>query len=281
VRALNSGADWIVAQALLLGPYRPLTVADTLLVRGETERPVVDRCAALLMRLLELDLALKYVQSGARNVLLLDGSLYAELPHLLYALSVSGYEDMPLVLLQRYLDLFDHCREQGVLLLGLAKSARSAVLGRVIMDAECKSLRPDGAAGEAATGMPDSASHADPAMQPSGSRAATPGCNGLPTDGELLHRWAHGAGFTTPVLLGLASFGHRKPPVANDPAALADQFRDGQLSRGERRAVLARLRDAPAIVTLYLRLAPGEDAIRVDVPASAFDGEILSRRQAF
>jgi hypothetical protein len=49
VRALNSGADWIVAQALLLGPYRPLTVADTLLVRGETERPVVDRCGAVLM----------------------------------------------------------------------------------------------------------------------------------------------------------------------------------------------------------------------------------------
>jgi hypothetical protein len=95
----------------------------------------------------------------------------------------------------------------------------------------------------------------------------------LPTDGELLHRWAHGAGFTTPVLLGLASFGHRTPPLVNDPAALADQFRDGQLSRRERRAVLERLRDAPAIATFYLRLAPGEDAIRVDVPASALKGK--------
>jgi hypothetical protein len=272
VRALNSGADWIVAQALLLGPYGPLTVADTLLARGEIERPVVDRCAALLMRSLELTLALKYVQSSTGNLLLLDGSLYAELPHLLYALSISGYEDMPLVVLQRYLDLFDHCQEQGVLLLGLAKSARSAVLGRVIMHPEFKSLRPDGAADQAATGASNSASYADPVMQPSGSRVAIPGCNGVPTDAELLHRWAHGAGFTNPVLLGWSSFGHRISPVVNDPTALAGQFPDGQLSRGERRAVLERLRDAPAIATFYLRLAPGEDAIRVDVPASAFDG---------
>src|SRR5919201_270491 len=179
VRALNSGADWIVAQALLLGPYRPLTVADTLLVRGETERPAVDRCAALLMRSLELDLALKYVQSGAGNFLLLDGSLYAELPHLLYALSVSGYEDIPLVVLQRYLDLFDRCDEQGVLLLGLAKSARSAVLGRVIIHPACNSVRLAEAAGEVVTRVPDSPSFTDPVMKPSSLRVAIPGCNGL------------------------------------------------------------------------------------------------------
>jgi hypothetical protein len=135
IRALNIGADWIIAQALLIGPNGlRLSAVDTHLLRGEIERPAVDRCASLLMRSLELDLALKFVQSGAGNVLLLDGSLYADLPYLLYNLAIGGYEDFPFRVLERYLELFDLCQKRDVLLLGVAKSTRSTVLGRAILD---------------------------------------------------------------------------------------------------------------------------------------------------
>src|ERR1700692_1656066 len=41
IRALNIGADWIIAQALLIGPHGfRSSAADTLLLRGEIERPV-------------------------------------------------------------------------------------------------------------------------------------------------------------------------------------------------------------------------------------------------
>lgn len=281
VRALNSGADWVVAQALLLGPDGlHLTAADTILLRGEIERPAVDRCAALVMRALELDLALKFAQSGSGDLLLLDGSLYADLPHLLYSLAVPGREDLPLLVLQRYLDLFACCQERGILLLGLAKSARSTVLGRAILDGgPQRSQQPASrATQEAAT-----RAHAADALEAHpGADVAPPGAAladlsgwngayaGLPTDSEILHRWTAGAGYCTPVLLGTASFGHRRGPVTHDPAALAEHFGDGQFSPAERRDILRRLSTAPAIGTFYVRLAPGEDALRVDALASAF-----------
>ena len=125
IRALSSGADWVIAQALLIGPHGLRnSVVDTCLLRGEIERPTVDRYAALLMRSLELNLALKFVEGGGGHTLILDGSLYADLPYLLYRLAIRGYEDLPLKVLEQYLDLFDLCQKQGVLLLGISKSAR-------------------------------------------------------------------------------------------------------------------------------------------------------------
>src|SRR6266702_4111796 len=111
IRALSSGADWVIAQALLIGPngLRKSSV-DTLLLRGEIERPAVDRCAALLMRSLELDLALKFVESGDGHTLILDGSLYADLPYLLYRLAIGGYENLPLKVMEQYLELSTFAR---------------------------------------------------------------------------------------------------------------------------------------------------------------------------
>ena len=277
VRALNSGADWVIAQALLLGSDGlHLTTADTILLRGEIERPAVDRCAALLMRSLELDLALKFAQSGAGNLLLLDGSLYADLPHLLYGLAVPGREDLPLVVLRRYLDLFACCEARGILLLGLAKSARSTVLGRAILDGasgvavaqahDTQAMALGPVLGDALEGAPG----ADVAVLSPASHVRDSTFAGLPTDAEILHRWTSGAGFTRPVLLGTTSFGHRRGTVMTDPASLAKQVTGGQLSAAEQREILERLRTAPAIGTFYARLAPGEDALRVDALAGAF-----------
>ncbi|HEX6819335.1 MAG TPA: DNA double-strand break repair nuclease NurA [Ktedonobacterales bacterium] len=281
LRALNSGTDWVVAQALLVGPDGlRLAAADTILLRGEIERPAVDRCAALVMRALELGLALKFAQSGSGNLLLLDGSLYADLPHLLYSLAVPGREDLPLLVLQRYLDLFACCQAREILLLGLAKSARSTVLGRAILDGGSQQThRPashataEGATGSLAADALETVPNADVApplptlTNPSGWSGAYAG---LPTDAEILHRWTAGAGYCAPILLGTASFGHRRGPVTRDPGALAEHFGDGQFSAAERRDILRRLPTAPAIGTFYVRFAPGDDALRVDAPASAF-----------
>ena len=84
------------------------------------------------------------------------------------------------------------------------------------------------------------------------------------SDGALVHRFTEQrAGLSTPVLLGTWSF------------------------TGGSRALLERpeLADGPAIVSFFLRLAPFDDALRVDVPATlcgddtrlaALDGGLLA-----
>ncbi|HEU0001207.1 MAG TPA: DNA double-strand break repair nuclease NurA [Ktedonobacteraceae bacterium] len=277
IRALSSGADWVIAQALLIGSnglYK--SAVDTILLRGEIERPAVDRCATLLMRSLELELALKFVEGGDGQILILDGSLYADLPYLLYRLAIGGYEDLPLKVLEQYLELFDLCQKRGVLLLGISKSARSAVLGSALLD-ENRSLASPEQPGSGISKPPAADAQGDVEIPPgdavngkSQRRAMRSGMNGLPTDGELMHRWTKDTGLTDPVLLGSSSFG-RAGAIADEK--LTSQVKqvslEPQLSPDLQR-VMVRLSNAPAIGTFYVRLAPGDDALRVDALASTF-----------
>ena len=284
IRALSSGADWVIAQALLIGPNGlRKSAVDTILLRGEIERPAVDRCAALLMRSLELDLALKFVESGEGHTLILDGSLYAELPYLLYRLAIGGYEDLPLKVLEQYLELFDLCQKREVLLLGISKSARSAVLGQALLDgsrslASLVPQQPDSGTSkpvEADVQEDVEVSRGDSVNGKNQRRGMRSGMNGLPTDGELMHRWTKGAGLTDPVLLGSSSFG-RAGVIADEKltARIQQVLLEPQPSP-ELQRVLDRLSNAPAIGTFYIRLAPGDDALRVDALASTFGRDDL------
>ncbi|HET8839976.1 MAG TPA: DNA double-strand break repair nuclease NurA, partial [Ktedonobacteraceae bacterium] len=242
VRSLNIGSDWIVAQALLIGPdgWRD-SEGDTRIIRGDVEHPEVDRTASLLMRSLELDLALRFVQQKRGNVLLLDGSLYSDLPYLLYNLAIGGYEDLPHRVLEQYLDLFELCQQSEVLLLGVAKSTRSTIFGRALL------------------------------------RESFPG-SALPSDGELLYRWTEGCGLTSPVLLGSASFGHTSAPLIAQLAINTKQTiahahllstKIPDLSQEQFSRLQTKLLAAPAIGTFYARLAPGDDILRIDALASS------------
>ncbi len=284
IRALSSGADWVIAQALLIGPNGlRKSAVDTILLRGEIERPAVDRCAALLMRSLELDLALKFVESGEGHTLILDGSLYAELPYLLYRLAIGGYEDLPLKVLEQYLELFDLCQKREVLLLGISKSARSTVLGLALLDgsrslASLVPQQPDSGTSkllEADVQEDVEVSRGDSVNGKNQQRGMRSGMNGLPTDGELMHRWTKGAGLTDPVLLGSSSFG-RAGAIADEKltARIQQALLEPQLSPDLQR-VLDRLSNAPAIGTFYIRFAPGDDALRVDALASTFGRDDL------
>jgi len=278
IRALSSGADWVIAQALLIGPNGlRKSAVDTCLLRGEIERPTVDRYAALLMRSLELDLTLKFVEGGDGDTLILDGSLYADLPYLLYRLAIRGYEDLPLRVLEQYLDLFDLCQKHGVLLLGISKSARSAVLGHALLDGN-RSLvssipqQPDSISRPLEADVQEDAelfrgASVNGKNQPRGMRS---GRNGLPTDGELMHRWTKGAGLTDPVLLGSSSFGRAGVIAGEKLTARIQQAVLEQHLTPDLRQLLERLSIAPAIGTFYIRLAPGDDALRVDALASTF-----------
>ncbi len=284
IRALSSGADWVIAQALLIGPNGcRKSAVDTILLRGEIERPAVNSCAALLMRSLELDLALKFVESGDGHTLILDGSLYADLPYLLYRLAIGGYEDLPLKVLEQYLELFDLCQKSDILLLGISKSARSAILGQALLDGNRTFLSSISKEPDAATSKPLEAdvqedgevSRYDSINGKNQRQSIKSGMNGLPTDGELMYRWTKGAGLTDPVLLGSSSFG-RAGAIADEKltAHIQQAPLEPQLSPDLQR-MLDRLSNAPAIGTFYVRLSPGDDVLRVDALARTFGRDDL------
>jgi hypothetical protein len=278
IRALNIGADWIVAQALLIGPNGlKFLAADTVLLRGEIERPAVDRCASLLMRSLELDLALKFVEGGHGNVLLMDGSLYSDLPYLLYNLAIGGHEDLPLCVLEKYLELFDLCQKRDVILLGIAKRTRATVLGRTLLDHH---LTMDSVPSRLAdtpqmlsADVQDETIPGDTTGQHQQRKKLRTDTYRFPSDGELLRRWTRSPGFTDPVLLGSASFGHTSSQVV---AQLSLQVRETLQVSGTQTVqdrfspIQPRLLTAPAIGTFYLRLAQGDDVLRVDALAGVF-----------
>ncbi len=275
-RSLNSGADWVIAQALLLGPDGlRLSAGDTHLLRGDVERPEVDRYASLLMRSLELELALKFVQGEYGNLLLLDGSLYADLPYLLYTLAIESHEDLPLKVLEQYLDLFDLCQQQNVLLLGIAKSTRSKVFGHALLEESNTTHHTDRSQPDARPEGEHEIGAEEAAGDHRTSLSATGAEPWLPSDGELLHRWTEGCGLTDPVLLGSASFGHTSARRVAQLAKRAKQARAQptpiQDPLQERLSPLQqRLLTAPAIGTFYARLVPGDDVLRVDALASTF-----------
>jgi hypothetical protein len=276
IRSLNVGIDWIIAQALLIGPDgRRLSEGDTLPLRGDIERPAVDRCASLLMRSLELRLALQFVQEDMGNVLLLDGSLYADLPYLLYNLAIGGHEDLPLNVLTQYLDLFELCQQHNVLLLGIAKTARSKVLGHAFL----KESSTNHDISIQSTDTSSTTENKEPIADHQFSNLFNPDLPLLPSDGEMLRRWTEGCGLTDPLLLGSASFGHRS---AQKVAQLALRAKQSSTQFGLQPTILQdhiqerlsplqeRLLAAPAIGTFYARLAPGEDILRIDALASTF-----------
>ena len=89
----------------------------------------------------------------------------------------------------------------------------------------------------------------------------------VPPDVEILARWTRGRGFSTPILLGVHSLGHRRQDFLSSLGRLTQAFPDLKEAEG----TLLRLRRAPAIAAFHVRLAPGEDTLRVDVPASALN----------
>ena len=87
VAALNSGFYVVVAQSFLAGPTDADTVAEVDLEIADARRSATDVASLrdLMMRRLESQVALaaaRRIERPQESVLLLDGSLYAELTHL-------------------------------------------------------------------------------------------------------------------------------------------------------------------------------------------------------
>ncbi len=253
-----SNASWLlICQALMLGPEIELPTLQLRLVPGNVPSQVVDSYSSRLMRWLELRLALDHLGRVAGQTLILDGSLYSTLPHLLYPLDAlqgqpgcADDADLPIRILEAYLDLFDACRAQDVLLLGISKTTQDRVLTHTLLH------------------LPDDVDRLSIDMA---EQIELEGDARIPPDAEALDRWTGmAAGCSSPVLLGMYSFGRFREVLLSEPERIVDSFaRCSRRTPAQLVRIVDRLRQAAAIATFHVRLADGDDCIRVDLPAYA------------
>jgi hypothetical protein len=247
IRFFDNGACMIVNHALLERAGREETATDVIFRRANIPSPVLDRYRDLSLRWMEIKIALDHLDDLVGGILYLDGSLYAELPHLLYPLDIQGIADLPLRILAMYLELWYRCQELDIVLVGMSKTSRGNLLGNTFLN-----LPPD--SGTIPTGISDAEMAFDR--------------ESLPTDAEILYRWTEGAGFSTPILVGMQSFGHRRRQLLSDPAALVGEYERQNVDAEWASGVLDNTLVSSAIVAWYVRFSPGEDPLRVEVPAT-------------
>lgn len=247
IRLFDNGTCMIVSHALLECAEREETATDVTFRRANIPNPVLDRYRDLSLRRMEIKIALDYLDDLAGGILYLDGSLYAELPHLLYPLDIEGVANFPLSVLKMYLDLWRRCQELDIVLVGMSKTSRGNLLSNTFLN-----LPPDSDT--------ISANISDAEM--------TLGRESLPTDAEILYRWTEGAGFSTPILVGMQSFGHRRRQLLRNSAALVGEYGQRGVDTDWASSILSDTLTASAIAAWYVRFSPGEDPLRVEVPAT-------------
>jgi hypothetical protein len=238
MRSFENGMFLVVSHALLVGPDMDAAATHVALVRDTLSSDSRERLRGLFTRALEVKLACEEIHNCAGGTLYLDGSLYAELGHLIYPYEAASHAEIPLVAVERYLDLLDAARQSDVRVVALSKTTRGHLLAHAL-------LKPD----------------TPPATEP-GFRWHNDA--DLPNDGEILARWTQGPGYTTPILVGWEAFGNRSAAMAHSPERLTDEFARAGADRDRAGQAMERLRRLPVVWASYVRLDDGDDCLRVE-----------------
>lgn len=169
LRPLMNGATFVVCQSLLVGEETEESMVAVEVVRGGDARDA-SRAMDRLRQYCEFRIAADHLDRMAGGMLLVDGSLLADLRHMLYLgrlqpRRLGEIGDLRKALVDAYLSLVEGCAERDILLIGISKSARDTLL----VDSLAEGVHP----------------------------------RDRLCDAEILHRFVDGApGFTQPILFG-------------------------------------------------------------------------------
>lgn len=242
MRGFDNGTFLVVSHALLAGPDTEEAATSVVLQRDTLSSDSRERLRGLLTRALEIGVALANVRACAGGVLYLDGSIYAQLGHLIYPYEAAAHAEIPLIVLEHYLDLIDACRAHDVRLIALSKTTRGHLLAHAY--------------------LPDHGEKV--ALGPRQRQDDTT----VPSDGEILARWTRGVGQTHPILVGWEAFGDRAYQVTQTLTTLIRTFERAGVAPDRTQRILERLQALPAVWTSYARLDVTDDPIRVECLSS-------------
>jgi hypothetical protein len=236
VRHLANGAYLFVAQALVIGERagerQEQTDADVRILPGATPTPFVERFAELMMHRLEADLAKDQVsRMPAGSVLFLDGALYGQLPQLYPVKHDIADTESETYAKELLNEIVDHILKAYLRLFEFCAERKLWLVSIAKTSRE--------------------ATHAKVWWKDAFKKKWVKD-EQIPqeiSDSEIIYRWTNReAGFSTPVLLGQRSF-----------------------TKGSEAVLLEKVKDAPAIVSFFVRLSDFDDALRVDVPANCVE----------
>jgi hypothetical protein len=232
--------------------------------------------------------ALEALEEGA-DLLLIDGSLYGRMIHVIRELEVEGREDFMLEYVEAYSKLLSRALENGAVVAGVSKDSRSTVLKEELLLAQLASLL-SGCEPELKGKVielwrllrrrPSQALNGVRALVKEGldprvlelfeeARSAVP-------DSKIISAAGLGAGFTSPLVLTLERV---STGITDLLLRSRDEELEGELARAFERAaerldfgarvksLLKALRSYPPVYTTYAVFAAGDDPVRVDVVA--------------
>ncbi|HEY3415225.1 MAG TPA: DNA double-strand break repair nuclease NurA [Armatimonadota bacterium] len=168
-RPLSNGASFLVAQSLVVGPETEESMVVVEVVRGGDTRNA-ERLVDHMRQYCEAAVATRCLDRMAGGMLLVDGSLLADMSHILALgpMRLADGTDLRGLLVNVFFDLVEGCCARDILLVGIAKTARDTLL--------------------------------HPGL------AEDPGPTARLCDAEILMRFGGGApGFTPPMLFGSAA----------------------------------------------------------------------------
>lgn len=232
--------------------------------------------------------ALEALEEGA-DLLLIDGSLYGRMIHVIRELEVEGREDFVLEYVEAYGELLSKALKAGAVVAGVSKDSRSTVLKEELLLAQLAELLSGCDPGLRGRVMelwrllkrrPSQALNGARLLVKEGldprvlelfeeARSAVP-------DSKIIAASGLGAGFTTPIALTLERV---STGITDLLLRSRDEELEGELARAFERAserpdfsararsLLRALRGYPPVYTTYAVFAAGDDPVRVDVVA--------------
>ena len=232
--------------------------------------------------------ALEALEDGA-DLLLIDGSLYGRMIHVIRELKVEGREDFMLEYAEAYSELLSSALENGAVVVGVSKDSRSTVLKEELLLTQLVSLLSGYEPGVRERVMelwrllrrrPSQALNGVRALVKEGldpralelfedARSAVP-------DSKIIAAIGLGTGFTSPLVLTLERV---STGITDLLLRSRDEELEGELARAFEKAaeqpdfsarvksLLRALRSYPPVHTTYAVFAAGDDPVRVDIVA--------------
>ena len=142
LREYANGSRFYVVRAFGLSnkeeKFRKLET-EVFLARGSTED--IERFIRQKTEFVEIALALEAIPHlrGSRKLILIDGSLYGRMMHLLRDCPVEGDRGFMLRYVDVYSKLLDACRRENVILLGVSKDSRAEFMKKEFLNQLCLS----------------------------------------------------------------------------------------------------------------------------------------------
>jgi len=227
-RSFSNGAEMLVVRSLMIGMDQRYKQLFLDVYRGAANSEATERYARIISHLLETDIILNNIDELDGSIVLIDGSIHGRYLHSLrmWPLHIIGREDVPLKLLNRHLQLLKECKKRDIMMIGISKTSQIRAYSSNI----------------------------------TGGKVLIP-------DSEILYRWTEDKGFTTPLMLGNYGFDRNIAKLLiYDPEKLAKNLTFADTDYNTILKTIMHLRNAPSIVTFFMRLNKGEPTIRVDVP---------------